>query len=146
MNILWRTTLKLLLVSVVCIGMLGSCGDDDDNNYEPLSESIASTDPSYGYMWNNTRYTLQIDFGEVEEFNVTLAPGAMMLAQLTTDRTYIMHVVVMNSRMRVVSEYINALYVDNIPLDNQFRDFVCSWFVEFTPNYPEYGYANNFGS
>lgn len=140
-----RTLMTLLLIGMGCMGLLTSCEDDDDD-YDPLSEAISDTDPSYGFLLNATSYRLQIDLGEVEEFKIVLNPGQLKLARLDPDRTYILHVLVLDTAGRVVSEYVNTFYIDNIPLDNQLRDFLCSWFVEFTPNNPLYGFANNFGS
>lgn len=144
MKTLFRFTLWMLVVGLGCAGMLIGCGDEDTSDHGV--SSITSADPSHGYMLNSTPYYLQIDLGEKEEFALRLNPGMLIEMNLDTNRTYVLHVVVLNSANRTVSEYINTFYIDDIPLDNQLNDFVCSWYVEFTPNYPEYGYANNFGT
>lgn len=136
---------KLLLIVMVCSGLLTACNNDDGKK-GAISGAISTPDPSYGFLVNATPYRLQIDFGEKETFDLILSPGQILGVHLDTKRAYVMHVVVLNTAGRVVSDYMNGFYVDEIPLDNQLRDFVCSWYVEFTANYPEYGYANDFGT
>ena len=140
------TTVKILLVVFLCTGVLVSCGDDDDDKDSTIMDAIANADPSYGFMVNSTQYRLVIDLGEEEEFEIALDPGMIIDMQLKERKTYILHVVVMNTRGRAISEYVNSFYIDEIPLDNQLGDFICSWYVEFTPNQPESGFANNFGT
>jgi hypothetical protein len=141
------TIVKVLLFISLCLGLLVSCGDDDDDDkYSFVSGTISNTDPSYGFMANSTPYHLVIDLGEREDFEFTLAPGMITGMHLKEKRTYVLHVVVLNESGRAISEYLNSFYIDDVPLDNQLKDFVCSWFVEFTSKYPESGFANNFGT
>ena len=144
MKTFFRLTRRVLLAGLVCVGVLTGCSDEDDSGNGV--SAITSADPSHGYMLNSTPYHLQIDLGEKEKFELSLNPGMLIEMKLDTNRTYVLHVVVMNAANRAVSEYVNTFYIDDIPLDNQLNDFVCSWYVEFTPTYPEYGFANNFGT
>ncbi len=140
------TTVKVLFIVFLCINFLISCNDDDDDDNSSILGSIASADASYGFMANSTSYSLVIDLGEKEEFEITLEPGAIVEMKLQENKTYVIHVVVMNTAGRALSEYINSFFIDDIPLDNQLSDFVCSWYVEFTSNQPLSGFANEFGT
>jgi hypothetical protein len=144
MNILKKTRLIMGGIILLCAVMLAGCDDDDDNG--PRISSISNVDPSYGFMINSTDYHLTIDINEVEKFEINLDPGMVIGLRLDENRSYTMHVVVLNSRGRVVSEYNNSFFIDNIALDNQLSDFVCSWYVEFSPDSSEYGFTNNFGT
>ena len=137
--------MKVFLLVSLCSGVLVNWGDDDDKDVT-ISGALTDADPSYGFIVNSTDYQLLIYFGEKEKFDLTLVPRQMLYITLKENRTYVMHVVVLNSGGGVVADYIEAFYIDNIPLDNQFRDVVCSWYFEFTSNYPEYGFANNSGT
>lgn len=133
---------KIILCISLCLGVLVSC----DNNDDDKNLTITNADPSYGFMANSTEYHLLIDFGEKEKFELRLPPRQVIEMNLQYNRTYVMHVVVLNNWGGVISEYINAFFIDNIPLDNQFREVVCSWYFEFISNYPEYGFANKSGT
>ena len=139
-------TVKVILLVSLCLGVLVSCGDDDDNKDLTVSNALTSADPSYGFMVNSSGYQLLIDFGEEESFELSLVPGQILQVNLQENRTYVLHVVVLDIRGGAISEYINTFFIDDIPLDNQFRDILCSWYVEFTSTYPEYGFANKFGT
>ena len=95
---------------------------------------------------NSTRYRLVIDLAEREKFEFELAPGMTVGIYLQVKKTHTLHVVVLNQAGRAISEYVNSFYIDDIPLDNQLKDYICSWYVEFTPEFPEYGFANRFGT
>ena len=138
-------TVKVILLVSLCLGVLVSCGDDDDNGVT-ISNVITDADPSYGFIVNSTGYQLLIDFGEEEKFELRLVPGQILQVNLRENRTYVLHVVVLDIRGGAISEYNNTFFIDDVPLDNQFRDVLCSWYVEFTSNYPEYGFANKFGT
>lgn len=133
-----------LFIVVLCTGFLVNCGDDDDDSL--IMSSIANDDPSYGFMVNSTQYRLVIDLDEKEEFDIALDPGMIIDMRLRTRKTHVLHVVVLDGANRALSEYINTFYIDEIPLDNQIKDFVCSWYVEFTPEQPLSGFANKTGS
>lgn len=139
-------TVNVMLCVSLCLGVLVSCDDDDDDKNLTVSDALSEADPSYGFMANSTEYQLLIDFGEKEKFNFRLAPGQVVEMNLQYNKTYVMHVVVLNTWGGAISEYINAFFIDNIPLDNQFREIVCSWYFEFISNYPEYGFTNEFGT
>jgi len=139
-------TVKVILIVSLCLGILVSCGDDDDDKSSVISGAVMDADPSYGFMVNSTGFRLLIDLGEREEFDVSLAPGEIIWIRLKENRTYVLHVVVLNETGRGLAEYVNSFYIDDVPLDNYLMDFVCSWYVEFTPVYPGDGFANRFGS
>ncbi len=140
------STVKAILLVMLCSGLLIGCNDEDDDKNSPISNAIASNDPSYGFMVNSTQYHLALDLGEKEKFEFSLSPGMTIGVRLKVKRTYVLHVVVLNAAGRTVSEYVNSFYIDDVPLDNQLKDYLCSWYVEFTPKYPEYGFANKFGT
>ena len=136
---------KVVLLVSLGSGIFVSCGDDDEKDVT-ISGALANADPSYGFIVNSTDYQLLIDFGEKEKFDLKLAPRQMLYITLKENRTYVMHVVVLNNEGGAIADYNEAFFIDNVPLDNQFRDIVCSWYFEFTSNYPEYGFANNSGT
>ncbi len=140
-------TVKGILLAALCVGVLISCDDDDDDdNNLTISGTLVNADPSYGFIGNSTEFRLQIDLGEKEDFTLNLAPGQIIGVQLKENKTYILHVVVLNQGGGALSEYVNSFFIDDIPLDNQFKDVLCSWYVEFVSNYPEYGFGNEFGT
>ncbi len=131
-------------ILIVCLGFVVSCSDDDDDN--DLTGAIATEDPSIGYMLNSTEYRLLIDLNEQEKFDIALDPGTIIEMKLKTRKTHVAHVIVMNSANRAIGEYVDTFYINEIPLDHRFKDFICSWYLEFTPNYPLQGRANLSGS
>ena len=131
----------LLGMIVLCFGVLGGCSDDDDNN--PATSAIESRDPSYGFLLNSTPYRIALDFGQQNEFQTTLEPGELMSINMNTDRTHLVHAVVLNGNDRAIADYVNSFFIDKFALDNQLRDFICSWYVEFRS---ESGFYNRFGS
>ena len=136
---------KIVVGVGLCLGLLGSCGDNDEKNTSPNSP-VTEADPSYGFMLNSTPYDLNIDLGEEEDFNIDLAPGQLLGMYLQENKTYVIHVVVLDNARRAVSDYLTSFYIDDIPLDNQLTDFLCNWYVEFTSTYPELGFTNKFGT
>jgi hypothetical protein len=132
----------LIIAVVICLGGLISCDDDDETKSTILMEA----DPSLGYLYNSSSYTLKIDLDEKEDFAINLVPQQLYKLNLQADQTHIFHVLVLNSKGRVVSEYVNTFYVNDVPLDNQLSDFMCNWFYEFTDVNPEYGFANRSGA
>ncbi len=138
--------LKVLLIVCVCSGFLVSCGDDDDDNDSGVTNSISDDNPSYGFMLNSTQYRLLIDIDDKDEFEIALDPGMIIDMHLQTRKTHLMHVLVLNQSSTIIGEYINGFYVDEYPLDNQLKDFLCNWYVEFTAEYPFTGWANEFGT
>jgi len=136
---------KIVVGVGLCLGLLGSCEDNDKKDTSPNSP-VTEADPSYGFMLNSTPYSLNIDLGEEEDFNINLAPGQLLGTYLKENKTYVIHVVVLNNARRAISEYVTSFYVDDIPLDNQLTDFLCNWYVEFTSTYPELGFTNKFGT
>lgn len=136
------TTGKLLYIILLCVGMLISCSDDDDKD-NPASTAILSADPSDGFLVNSTGFRAVIDFGQQKQFQTTLEPGQMMNLNLQRDKTHVVHVVLLNESDRALSDFVNSFYIDETALDNQLRDFLCSWYVEFVTMS---GYNNRFGS
>lgn len=141
-NILGRSA-KLVMLVLLCAGLIMSCKDDDDDNLSPNSEILGNINPGYGFLVNSTDYRLVIDLDEQETFEVTLNPGATMGIALHEKKTHVIHVLMVNGAGRVVTEYVNSFYIDDIPLDNQLNDFVCNWYVEF---FAESGFVNKFGT
>jgi hypothetical protein len=145
----WRITIKAIMLVLLGLGMMMGCNDDKKNSDSKQSSPtnvIGTADPSYGYLVNETPYRLKIDIDEEETFTVELPSGMLLGMSLTPNKTHVLHVAVLNSASKVVAEYTNSLYIDEYPLDHQLLNFICSWYVEFTDNHPEYGFANNFGS
>jgi hypothetical protein len=140
------TMMKVILLGLLCSGVLVSCNDDDNNQKSTITSAIGNSDPSYGFLLNSTPYLLKIDLGEEETFTIELNPGMLLGMHLKENKTYVLHVVILNNVGRVVSEYVNSFYIDAVPLDNQLEDFICSWYVEFTPTFPETGFVNKFGT
>ena len=133
---------KLVFIVLVCLGVLASCSDDDDNT-SSTTAAIVANDPSYGFIANSTNYRMVIDIGEKKAFQFTLEPGATIDLNLHQKKTHVAHVVLLNAADRVVADYVNSFYIDEIPLDSQFRDMICSWYAEFIS---ESGFGNNFGT
>ena len=130
----------LLSIVMFCFGVFTGCSDDDDN---PTSSALKSENPSYGFFINSTAYRIVLDLGQKNDFDIALEPGEMMSLTLKRGATHSVHAVLVDSADRAVSDYVNNFYIDEYGLDNQFEDFICSWYVEFVS---ESGYANNFGS
>ncbi|PID56469.1 hypothetical protein CSB45_11500 [candidate division KSB3 bacterium] len=131
----------LLAVIILCFGVLAGCGDDKDMS--PVSSAIEKRDPSYGFLLNSTPYRLVLDFEEQNRFRKTLEPGELISLTRQKNRTHLVHVVVMDEGDRAITDYVNSFYIDDYALDNQLRDFLCSWYVEFVS---DSGFYNNFGS
>ena len=138
----FKTSLKILFIVFLCAGILVGCDDDDDKK-NVITNAIADSDPSQGFIVNSLDYRVVIDFNEKEEFNASLDPGMILEINLTDNTTHLLHVVVLNGEGRIISEYSNSFYIDNIPLDNQLKDFLCSWYIDLVS---ESGYGNDFGS
>ena len=137
------TTGKLLYIILLCVGVLISCSDDDDDTTNSTSTALVSANPSNGFIVNSTDFRAVIDFGQQNQFQTTLEPGQMMNMNLQRNKTHLVHVVLLNESDRALSEFVNNFYIDNTALDNQLRDFLCSWYVEFVTMS---GFNNRFGS
>ncbi|MBD3308699.1 hypothetical protein GF339_19965 [candidate division KSB3 bacterium] len=138
------TMATLVLLLGLCSGIIVGCDDDDDDSRSTIMDTIANDDPSYGFLVNSTTYRMVLDLGEAERFNLTLEPGAIISLNLQTQKTHLIHVVVLNQANRAIADYVNGFYIDEIPLDNRLKDFICSWYVEFISD--ESGFGNNFGT
>lgn len=131
--------LILLLVILWAIGIT-SCNKDEENSFITGSPNA---DPGYGYIINSTEYSLAVDVSERGDYQISIAPGGLNAIQLQPRTTHLIHVVMLDNSGRAVAEYVNSFYINEIALDNQVRDFICSWYVEITSTS---GYTNNFGS
>lgn len=135
---------KYVVLFVLCVGILAGCDDDDGNgNKAVITTAIADSDPARGFIMNSLNYTVVIDIDEKEEFRMAIGPGGIVEVSLKAKKTHLLHVVVLNAQGRVVNEFMNSFYIDEVPLDNQFRDFLCSWYVELVS---EHGFGNYMGS
>ncbi|GAK55785.1 hypothetical protein U27_02744 [Candidatus Vecturithrix granuli] len=135
--------LRIVFVFTLCIGMLSGCDDDDNGNKNAITTAIDKPDASHGYIMNSLSYTVLIDIDEKEKFNLSLSPGMTVELRLKANKTHLLHAVVLNAQGRVMQEFVNSFYIDDVPLDNQLKDYLCSWYVELTS---EYGFGNNLGT
>ena len=136
--------LKCVLLFVLCVGILSGCDDSDGNGKSNvITTAIDDPDPKRGFIMNSLNYTLVIDIDEKEEFRMSLSPGAIVEISLKEQKTHLLHAVVLNAEGRVVNDFVNSFYIDEVPLDNQFKDFLCSWYVEIVS---EYGFGNDMGT
>ncbi len=135
--------LKVILMCSACLGMLGGCDDDDDGNKRIITTAIDQPNASRGYIMNSLKYSVLIDLDEKEEFNLLLGPGMTVELNLQENKTHLLHAAVLNSQGRVIKEFVNSFFINNVPLDNQLKDFLCSWYVEIVS---ESGFGNNIGS
>ncbi len=127
----WLRTLRFLSVFVVCClscGILVSCNDDDDDSNRGLP--VAENDPTFGYVRNSTVYTIAIDFGKDNEFSIKLAPDGIHAFNMDKGRSHLLHVVVLDNGNHAISEFFTNFNVDYTALDNEWRGFVCSWYVD----------------
>lgn len=134
--------LRIVFVVTLCIGMLSGCDDDNGDNHV-LTTAIDTPDASHGYIMNSLSYTVLIDIDEKEKFNLSLSPGMTVELSLEENKTHLLHAVVLNAQGRVIQEFVNSFYIDNVPLDNQLKDYLCSWYVELIA---ESGFGNNLGT
>ncbi|GAK51683.1 hypothetical protein U14_02928 [Candidatus Moduliflexus flocculans] len=120
----WLYGVRLSVLAICCLfgSVLTGCGDDDSND--------RYSDPNFGYIKNSTDYTIAIDFGKDNEFSTRLAPGEMRGFDMDEGRSHLLHVVVLDSANRAVSEFFTNFNVDTTPFDNEWNGFVCSWYVD----------------
>lgn len=135
--------LRILFVFTLCIGILSGCDDDDNGNKRVITTAIDKPDASHGYIMNSLNYTVLIDIDEKEEFNLSLRSGMTVELRLKENKTHLLHAVVLDAQGRVMREFVNSFFIDDVPLDNQLKDYLCSWYVELTS---EYGFGNNLGT
>lgn len=136
--------LRIVLLCILCTGMLSGCDDDNDSgNKNIITTAIDDPDASRGFIMNSLNYTVILDLDEKEKFNLSLSPGMTVELRLKENKTHLLHVVVLSAEGRVIREFVNSFYIDDVPLDNQLKDFLCSWYVELIS---EYGFGNNLGT
>ncbi len=135
---IWQAACLLLC----CAALLAGCSDDDNDSR--LSTSvIQSGDARQGYFINSTAYRMVIDLEEQEDFTITLQAGQILAQKLAAKETHVAHVVLLDANDRAVADYVNSFYINEIPLDQQYRDFICSWYVDFLSLS---GFGNDFGA
>lgn len=135
---------KYVLLLLLCVGIMTGCDDDDDNGDNiAITSAIDQPDPKRGFIMNSLDYMVVIDIDEKEKFRMSLSPGMIVELKLQEKKTHVLHAVVLNTQGRTIHEFVNSFYIDEFPLDNQFKDFVCSWYVELVS---EYGFGNDMGS
>ncbi len=133
----------LLAVASLLLFVVGTSGCDSETGRGLPVGGIPNTDPGHGYVINSTDYTLVVDVNGQDEYQVRIQAGDLLVMGLEQEQTHLLHVVVLDSSGQAVAEYVNSFYINEVALDNQVRDFVCSWYVEVTS---ASGYANRFGS
>ena len=133
--------LYVLLALLTCILAISGCESESGRGI-PVG-GIPNTDPGHGYVINSTNYTIVIDVNGQNEYQVRIQPGDLLAMGLDQEQTHLLHVIMLNDSGQAVAEYVNSFYINEIALDNQVRDFVCSWYAEVISTS---GYANRFGS